>query len=82
MCLIGASGRHALCAVRGHDMLVRRAPGRLWLWCSSCGAETPGWQIDVSPGFRSHRSPVLAPATDSSRRHRRPERRFELPSAA
>jgi len=58
--LIRAWGRHALCTVRGHDMMLRRAPGRLWLWCSSCGAETPGWHIDVSPRFRSHRPPVLS----------------------
>ena len=58
--LIRARGRQALCAVRGHDMMSRRAPGRLWLWCPSCGAETPGWQIDVSPRFRSHRSPAIS----------------------
>jgi LSD1 subclass zinc finger protein len=53
-------GCRALCAVRGHDMLLRYEPGRLSLRCASCGAETPGWQIDVSPRFRSHRSAVLA----------------------
>ena len=53
-------GRRTLCAVRGHDMQLRYEPGRLSLRCPTCGAETPGWRIDVSPRFRSHRSPVLS----------------------
>jgi hypothetical protein len=58
--LIHSWGRQTLCATRGHDMLLRYEPGRLSLRCPSCGAETPGWRIDVSPRFRIHRSPVLA----------------------
>jgi len=53
-------GRRTLCAARGHDMLLHSEPGRLSLRCPSCGTETPGWRIDVSPRFRNHRSPVLS----------------------
>ena len=50
-----ASARRALCALDGHDMIVQFEPTRLSMRCSVCGAETPGWRLDVSPKFRPHR---------------------------
>ena len=44
-----------LCGLRGHEMLYRFAPGRMWFQCLSCGAETPGWSFDVDPRFRTAR---------------------------
>ena len=45
-------GRQALCGLRGHEMVRHFQPGRLSLRCLKCGAETPGWTIDVRPAFR------------------------------
>lgn len=39
--------RHAFCALRGHEMTLHFAPGRLSLRCMLCGAETPGWRLDL-----------------------------------
>lgn len=45
-------GRLALCRLRGHEMVLHFEPARLSLQCPECGAETPGWTIDVRPAFR------------------------------
>lgn len=45
-------GRQALCGLRGHVMVRHFEPARLSLRCLACGAETPGWTIDVRPAFR------------------------------
>jgi len=29
----------------GHDHMLVRAPDRLWLRCTECGRETPGWRV-------------------------------------
>jgi hypothetical protein len=44
--------RQALCGLRGHVMVRHFEPDRLSLRCLACGAETPGWTIDVRPSFR------------------------------
>lgn len=41
-----------LCGLSGHDMLRHFEPDRLSLLCARCGAQTPGWTIDVNPAFR------------------------------
>ncbi len=46
-------GRQALCGLRGHEMVRHFEPNRLSLRCVACGAQTPGWTIDVRPAFRS-----------------------------
>ena len=45
-------GHRALCGLRGHEMVRHFEPARLSLRCVACGAETPGWTIDVRPAFR------------------------------
>jgi hypothetical protein len=58
-------GRQALCGLRGHEMVRHFEPARLSLRCVACGAETPGWTIDVRPAFRSGgpaRAKVHAPS--------------------
>jgi hypothetical protein len=47
-----AYARQGLCAMRGHDMALHREPGRLSLQCLACGAQSPGWTIDVNPALR------------------------------
>ena len=46
------------CLLVGHDDMVMRAPGRLWLRCNDCGRDTPGWLVGRSP------SPTDRAATD------------------
>jgi hypothetical protein len=57
--LLLVRGRQALCGLRGHDMMLHFEPNRLSLRCLACGAETPGWRLDVSPHLRSHRPRVV-----------------------
>jgi hypothetical protein len=52
-------GRQVLCGFRGHEMVRHFEPARLSLRCLACGAETPGWTIDVRPAFR-RRAPAPA----------------------
>jgi hypothetical protein len=33
----------AVCGLHGHDPLLHFEDGRMFLRCSSCGHETPGW---------------------------------------
>lgn len=34
-----------LCGLHGHDALLHFEEGRMSLQCSSCGYESPGWEI-------------------------------------
>jgi hypothetical protein len=37
--------REKLCALHGHDLMLHFEPGRrVYLRCTDCGHETPGWQ--------------------------------------
>jgi hypothetical protein len=47
--------RLELCRARRHHMVMRFEPDRLWLHCDTCGADSPGWSIDVDRRFTSHR---------------------------
>ncbi len=46
------------CLLMGHDDMLVRAPGRLWLRCNDCGRETPGWSVGL----------VIAPIPSERRR--------------
>jgi hypothetical protein len=35
-----------LCGLRGHDLLLHFETNRVCLECSSCGHQTPGWQLN------------------------------------
>jgi len=45
MSRIGVQMRQAICSLHGHDSLVHFEAGRMSLLCSSCGHETPGWDV-------------------------------------
>jgi hypothetical protein len=47
-----------LCGLSGHEMLRHFEADRLSLRCAHCGAETPGWNIDVNPAFQRGRERV------------------------
>jgi hypothetical protein len=40
--------RQFLCGLHGHDALLHFEQGRMSLQCTSCGHETPGWEIRTS----------------------------------
>ena len=33
------------CGITGHNVMLRYEPARLSLQCTSCGYESPGWEI-------------------------------------
>jgi hypothetical protein len=39
--------RQFLCGLHGHDALLHFEQGRMSLQCTSCGYETPGWDLRV-----------------------------------
>jgi hypothetical protein len=68
---VGGQVRQLICGLHGHDSLLHFQQGRLSLLCSSCGYETPGWNVHgeavvqeqtvaVEPKRRALRMPVLS----------------------
>ena len=47
--------RQFLCGLNGHDSLLHFDQGRMSLLCSSCGHESPGWDVKAT-----HQSDVTA----------------------
>jgi hypothetical protein len=41
--------RRFLCGLHGHDALLHFEQGRISLQCTSCGYETPGWDVKRAP---------------------------------
>jgi hypothetical protein len=54
-----------LCAIRGHDSVLHFEGNRVMMRCTSCGHDSPGWEISGrAPRQRfegDHRRHVLAP---------------------
>ena len=46
---VGTKLRRFICGLHGHDALLHFGDGRVSLLCSSCGHETPGWDVKVKP---------------------------------
>ena len=42
------------CGITGHSVLLRYEPTRLSLQCSTCGYETPGWEIETERAPQPH----------------------------
>jgi hypothetical protein len=40
--------RQFVCGLHGHDSLLHFEKGRMSLQCTSCGYETPGWDLKVT----------------------------------
>jgi hypothetical protein len=50
--LIGRTAAHVrqlLCGLHGHDALLHFEQSRISLQCTSCGYETPGWDLKLEP---------------------------------
>jgi hypothetical protein len=41
-----------LCGLHGHDSLLHFENGRMSLLCTSCGHESPGWDVKTTPARR------------------------------
>lgn len=41
--------RQFVCGLHGHDALLHYEHGRMSLLCSSCGYESPGWDLKELP---------------------------------
>ncbi len=37
--------QHSICALHGHDAILQYERSRIFLRCTSCGFESPGWEI-------------------------------------
>ena len=52
--------RQFVCGLHGHDSLMHFDHGRISLLCTSCGHETPGWDVGCEepprPTVRSRRN--------------------------
>ena len=58
--------RQFICGLHGHDALLHFEEGRMSLQCTSCGYETPGWDlkaktvvVEAEPASRLIRLPLL-----------------------
>ena len=45
--------RQLVCGLHGHDALLHFEQGRMSLQCTSCGYETPGWDLKGAPLHRA-----------------------------
>jgi hypothetical protein len=51
------------CGITGHNVMLRYEPARLSLQCTSCGYESPGWELAPRRSPRSsHASARLSPS--------------------
>jgi hypothetical protein len=41
--------RQFICGLHGHDALLHFEQGRMSLQCTSCGYESPGWDVNGVP---------------------------------
>jgi hypothetical protein len=39
----------AVCSLHGHDSILQYERTRIFLRCTSCGYETPGWEVSPRP---------------------------------
>jgi hypothetical protein len=47
--------QEALCALHGHDAILQYERNRIYLRCTSCGHETPGWEVATNATTVRHR---------------------------
>jgi hypothetical protein len=71
--------RQGVCGLHGHDALLHFGKTRMSLLCTSCGHESPGWDLrDAATGARATArpaQPAVAPLSTHVARAYSPERR-------
>ena len=50
--------QQSLCGLHGHDALLHFEDGRMSLLCTSCGHESPGWDVKRGHALRTHETPA------------------------
>src|SRR5262245_10743871 len=53
--------REAFCALHGHDNMLHFEQDRMFLKCSSCGHESPGWELNERPPVVARTEPRRKP---------------------
>lgn len=65
--------RQFLCGLHGHDALLHFERGRMSLQCTSCGYETPGWDLrtaeEAPPEAAEFNSPRMLRIPLTRQRH-------------
>ena len=61
-----ARWREATCGIGGHEYYVHSTSNRIFMRCSACGRETPGWRIDARtrPGTIAGRAQKSLPGLE------------------
>jgi hypothetical protein len=54
--------RQAYCGLHGHDNLLQFEHDRMFLKCTSCGHESPGWELTETPPITTEEKPAPRPA--------------------
>ena len=49
--------QQGICGLHGHDSLLHFEDGRMSLLCTSCGHESPGWDVKRAHAHRTHETP-------------------------
>jgi hypothetical protein len=52
--------QQGLCGLHGHDSLLHHTRNRMFLRCTTCGYETPGWDLSRAPRPVAARAEVHA----------------------
>jgi hypothetical protein len=57
--------QQSACALHGHDAILQYERNRIYLRCTSCGHETPGWEVASKAAATLHHAadsrPTRAP---------------------
>jgi hypothetical protein len=56
--------QQGLCGLHGHDPLLQYERNRIYLRCTSCGHETPGWEVSRTQLSTRQRNDGRRPAAD------------------
>ncbi|HSK08147.1 MAG TPA: hypothetical protein VK911_01115 [Vicinamibacterales bacterium] len=56
--------QQGMCGLHGHDLLLQYERNRIYLRCTSCGRETPGWDVSRAPLSARLRNEGTRPAAD------------------
>jgi hypothetical protein len=60
--------RQFICGLHGHDSLLHFEHGRISLLCTSCGHETPGWDVKGTKGREGEPASIVRMSLAESRR--------------
>ena len=53
--------REVYCGLHGHDSLLQFEQDRMFLKCTSCGHESPGWELTETPPTATEVEPARRP---------------------